>query len=66
MSLRTRLPIYTRIEQLRGSPLVAYVTSTRPNATGQMAMDAVPEILDQALALPRGCKAVDLLLVSLG
>ena len=66
MSLGTRLPIYKRIEEIRGCPLVAYVTSTRPNATGQMAMDAVPEILDQVLALPRDCKAVDLLVVSLG
>ena len=66
MSLINRIPLYKRIEKLRDCPLITYITSTRPNAQGQMAMDAIPEILDQVLALPTDCKAVDLFLVSLG
>ncbi len=66
MSIATRLPLYREIEALRGCPLIAYVTSTRPNAQGDMATDAIPELLDQLLALPPECKQVDLLVVSLG
>lgn len=66
MSIATRLPLYRDIESIRGCPLIAYVTSTRPNAQGSMATDVIPEILDQLLALPSDCKQVDLLVVSLG
>lgn len=66
MSIATRLTLYREIEALRGCPLIAYVTSTRPNAQGGMATDVIPEILDQLLALPSECKQVDLLVVSLG
>ena len=66
MSIATRLTLYREIEALRGCPLIAYVTSTRPNAQGGMATDVIPEILDQLLALPSDCKQVDLLVVSLG
>jgi hypothetical protein len=66
MSIATRLTLYRDIEALRGCPLIAYVTSTRPNAQGGMATDVIPEILDQLLALPSDCKQVDLLVVSLG
>lgn len=66
MSLGERLPIYRAIEKIRKRPLISYVTGTRMNAQGQMSTDAIPELLDQLLALPKGCEEVDMLVVSLG
>jgi hypothetical protein len=66
MSIANRVSLYREIEKIRGCPLITYVTSTRPNIQGKMATDAIPEILDQLLALPPDCKQIDLLVVSLG
>ncbi len=66
MSVETRKQLYEQIEEIRGCPVISYVTSTRQNARGQMATDAIPEIQDQLLALPKDCKQIDLLVVSLG
>ena len=46
-SIAERLELYRRIEELRGRPLVLYVTSMRPNAEGAIAADAIPELLVQ-------------------
>ena len=66
MSLSKRIQLYKKIEQERGRPLIAYVTSQRANASGQMGADVVPEICDQVLALPQKTQAVDILIVSSG
>lgn len=66
MSLVSRIQLYKEIEQKRGRPLIAYVTSQRANAFGQMGPDVIPEICDQVLALPPKTKAVDVLIVSSG
>ncbi len=66
MSYRERLSLYQRIEEIRGKHLISYVTSLRPNATGQMAPDVVPEFARQVLAIPADEKHVDLLIVSNG
>jgi hypothetical protein len=66
MALADRLKKYREIEQLRERPLFAYVTSARQNAGGRMASDALPEIIDQVLLLPRDADGVDLLIVSNG
>lgn len=66
MSLSKRIQLYRKIEQERGRPLIAYVTSQRANASGKMGADVVPEICDQVLALPQKTQAVDILIVSSG
>jgi hypothetical protein len=53
MAYVDRLPLIQRIEQLRGSKVICYVTSLRPGASGQMGEDAIRELLDQLLALPQ-------------
>lgn len=66
MALVDRLKKYREIEQLRGRPLITYVTGSRQNAAAQMGSDALPEIIDQILLLPNGAVAADLLIVSNG
>jgi hypothetical protein len=72
MGLPDRLKKYREIERLRGRPVVTYVTSNRRDTSGQMGVggqmgqDALPEILEQILILPKGTDAADLLVVSNG
>lgn len=66
MSISSRVALYQQIEKLRKRPLIVYVTSTRAEAGGQMAADAIPEICDQIALLPPKCNKVDLLVVSNG
>lgn len=67
MNYHTRIDLYRRIEELRNRPLISYVTSLRPHATGQMATDVISEIARQ---IPRinssETQAVDVLIVSNG
>lgn len=66
MGIENRLKLYSEIEEIRGNPLVSYITSTRHKAEGAMASDAIPAILDQLLDIPSDKTAVDLFLVSQG
>ena len=66
MSLATRIKLYKRIEAIRKRPLIVYMTSRRENARGQMNESVIPEFCDQLNHLPRGCKAVDLMVISSG
>lgn len=66
MGIAKRLAIYEEIERLRKRPLIVYVTSLRPNASGQMGTDVIPELCEQILALPGKCQKIDLLIVSSG
>ena len=66
MAIEQRLELYRQLEAKRGRPLFAYVTSSRQNATGGMAADAVAEITDQLQALPPEARSLDLLIVSHG
>jgi hypothetical protein len=50
MALAERIPLYAKLEELRKRPLMVYVTSSRPNAQGLMASDAVPELLPSLVA----------------
>ena len=52
MAFANRLPLIRKIEELRGSKVICYLTSLRPGVPGQMADDAIRELLDQWLALP--------------
>jgi hypothetical protein len=66
MGIAERIGMYEKIEDIRNRPLITYITSSRPNAAGKMATDAIPELIDQFVCLPAGCAAVDLLVVSYG
>jgi hypothetical protein len=61
-----RLATYQAIENLRKRPLIVYATSTRPNVRAAMGGDAVREFIDQMDLIPRGERAVDVLLHSSG
>lgn len=66
MSIRSRVDLYRKIEELRDRPLIVYATSPRFNAGGKMGSDAIPEICDQIAALPTNSRKADLLIVSSG
>jgi hypothetical protein len=66
MAYSDRIPIYKRIEEFRERPLLAYVTSSRQNASGQMAGDVIPQFAQQILEIGHDAKAVDILIVSTG
>ena len=66
MSYQERLVLYEEIETLRERPLICYVTSIRPQASGQIAADVIPEIIKQINEIPTVNQEVDLLVVSNG
>jgi len=43
---------YKKIEEIRQRPLIVYITSSRQNASGQMASDVIPQFIKQLLMLP--------------
>lgn len=61
-----RVKLYRKIERRRKRPLIAYVTSTRQNSAGNISGDAVAELQEQLQRIPKGTKALDLLIVSSG
>ena len=67
LSFETRRPLIERLENLRGSKIICYLTSLRPGAAGQISDDAVREIIDHLQRLPQQpVERIDLLLVSNG
>lgn len=66
MSYEHRLNLYRKIEEARGRPLIVYVTSNRPNASGQMSPDVIPELALQLSKIPKAKKSIDILVVSNG
>ena len=66
MSFDDRVMLYRKIEDLRKRPLVVYVTSSRQNASGQMASDVIPQLTKQLVAIPKDYEDIDLLIVSNG
>jgi len=66
MAYNERKKILEKIEQLRGRPLVAYVTSLRQNLNAQMSSDVIPEITKQLLVIPKETRDLDFLIVSHG
>lgn len=66
MSYEKRVDLYQRVEQVRNRPLIAYITSLRPNAGGQIAPDVISEFTRQILAIPKEQGAVDILVISSG
>jgi hypothetical protein len=66
MGYDERKQLYRKCEELRGNPLISYVTSIRPNLTSQMAGDAIPCIIEQVNRIPDEQKAIDFLIISNG
>src|SRR5579863_265920 len=67
MSTATRAEIVKRIEALRGSEVLCFLTSLRPNVLTQMADDAVRVCFDHLLLLPeRPIEKLDVFLCSNG
>lgn len=61
-----RQKIYKSIVSIRKKPLIAYVTSIRPNLSGHMAGDAISPIIEQINKIPKSYKEVDFLIISNG
>src|ERR1700728_2362131 len=65
MAREERKQLISQIEQLRGSRVLCYLTSDRPNAAGLMAKDAIP-IFFKHLKLFSEHSKIDVFLVTLG
>jgi hypothetical protein len=67
MGRQERIELIKRIEEIRGSRVVSYLTAIRPNVIGQIAEDAVRIMFDHLLLLPsRPVEKLDLFLCSNG
>jgi hypothetical protein len=66
MPFSQRAPLYEQIEQARQRPLICYVTSIRPNASGSIAADALPQLIKQLKAIDPASREVDFMVVSYG
>jgi len=66
MSYSERKVLYSKLEELRGRPLIAYVTSIRPGIKAVMAGDSIPMIIDQISKIPPSTEDIDFLIISNG
>jgi hypothetical protein len=66
MGYQTRKEIFVKIEEKRQKPLITYVTSIRPNLSGQMAGDSIEHIIEQIQLIPLEQEEIDFLLISNG
>jgi hypothetical protein len=66
MPYAERSTLYSEVETYRGHPLIAYLTSGRPGATGNIASDGARVIAEQLRNLPEGSSHIDLLINSFG
>ncbi len=67
MAFASRIPLIQRLQELRGSAVICYLTSLRPNVPSQMADDQVRVFFDQLLLLPnRPIEKLDVFLCSNG
>lgn len=66
MNLQERIALYKEFEEKRKRPLITYLTSQRPGASGGMAGDVVNELIDQIQAIPKEAENIDFLIESLG
>ncbi len=67
MAFAERISLIERIEALRQSNVICYLTSVRPNLNAQMSDDAVRVMFDQMLLLPeKPVKKLDVFLCSNG
>ena len=61
-----RLEILEKIECHRKRPLISYVTSIRPNMSGNMAGDAISQIIQQIETIPLENEEIDFIIISNG
>ncbi len=66
MGFYDRLPLIQKIEELRGSKVLCYVTSLRPNVNSQISDDAVREFIDHLQRLSERANKIDLFIISNG
>lgn len=66
MAYSSRIAFYRTIEEYRQRPLIAYVTSSRHNASGVMSSDVIPHFIKQIREIPKEQQKVDILVVSHG
>ncbi len=66
MGVEKRVGYLRDMENLRGRPIISYITSPRHGANGQISGDMVAELMNQLQRLPTSTKELDLLLVSNG
>lgn len=66
MAYQERLRTIQEIERLRGSKVICYLTSIRPNLMANMAEDAVRVFFDHLLRMPRPQQKLDIFLCSNG
>lgn len=66
MSFAERKDLYKKFTERRGNPVVAYITSGRPGATGNIAQDSIRQFIDQIEKLPQDTKNIDLIINSYG
>ena len=66
MGYEARKELYEQLEERRGHPVIAYVTSIRPGMSAQMAQDAIPYIIEQVDNVDRSIDVIDFLIVSNG
>ena len=67
MSFKTRRNLIRKIEKIRRSRVLCYITSIRANAVGSMSDDAVREIIDHLLKMgSQSIQKLDLFIVSNG
>ena len=66
MSYTERKELYNSLSQIRGRPLIVYVTSIRPNLGCNMASDAIPQVIQQIKEVPDECDSIDFLIISNG
>jgi ClpP class serine protease len=67
MAFVDRLQLIKKIEEMRGSRVICYLTSLRPGVPAAMEEDASRELFDHLLAIPgRPIKKLDLFLCSNG
>ncbi len=66
MPFSKRVSLYEQIEQARQRPLICYVTSIRPDASGSIAPDVLPQLIKQLDAIDPTSREVDFMVVSYG
>ena len=66
MAYVDRIELFRKYESLRNRPLIAYVTSVRPNLNAPMAGDSIPCIIKQIEHVPKDKKEIDFLIISNG
>lgn len=66
MSYSERKTLLEKITNIRRRPLITYVTSIRPNMSCSMAGDAISQIIEQVMLIPKEEKNIDLLIISNG